>query len=390
MNRAVFFKWFKRGTLVLAIIPILIFLAFAGAVSLIDFNQYKPQIEQEVKLVTGRDLKIEGAIEVSILPFVFNVGAMSLKNPAGFEKLNLLTIDEVQIELSLPDLLIHKELSILSLELIEPKLHLIKRADGDNWTDIKWFTGTSSVNNPNSAQEALADTEWFERLEKQQVSHREKEVEHASDGFYWVFDSLVIRNGEIQLEDQVQGYTETLTDINILTFDVVLGQPFEVNSDFVYRNSLSEKTNSFHLNGTIQVQNQFKLWVITDWNGVFKLRLPEERKIPEVRLTTSGNRLALDLERKYLVVSNGQLKGLDAHLTSSFSGYFGRELKIVGASDIRNLNFKDWAYYLGIAMPEFLEQKVEGDGNGRFEWQWNGEKLLLTPITLNVSKTEGS
>ncbi len=62
MNKQSFFKWFKRGTLILAIIPILLFLGFAVAVSLIDFYQYKPQIEQEVAKVTGRDFKITGAV----------------------------------------------------------------------------------------------------------------------------------------------------------------------------------------------------------------------------------------------------------------------------------------------------------------------------------------
>ena len=373
MTKQNFFKWFKRGTLVLAIIPILIFLAFAGAVNLIDFNQYKPQIEAEVKQYTGRDFKIDGAVEVSVLPFVFNITDLYLKNPQGFEVENLLSIKEVRLELSLPDLLIDKEVSIISLELIEPKLHFIKTELGDNWSDITALS---------QATDALSG------LENKQASQQQFKPEGSDKVYHWTFDSLVVRQGEIQLEDKLQGYTETLSAVNILTFDVVLGQPFHVNSDFIYTNSFSEKTNDFHLSGDLQVYNQFNNWLLTDWNGVFKLRLPDEKKVPEVRLTTEGQRLLLAFDSLGINVEKGQLKGLDAQLTSSFSGKFGKAVSLSGSANVKNLNFKNWSFYLGIAMPEFLDEKVEGDGNGQFDWSWDGEKLKLNPQNLKVKLEE--
>ena len=103
-------KWTKRASLILAIIPILIFLGFAGAVSLIDFNQYKPQIEKEVSKLTNRDFRIEGEVKVSVLPFMFHLSNMTLKNPDGFESDNLMTMKEAQIELSLKKLFLDSNL----------------------------------------------------------------------------------------------------------------------------------------------------------------------------------------------------------------------------------------------------------------------------------------
>ncbi len=58
----------------------------------------------------------------------------------GFTEENLLSVREVQIELSLKSLFLDKEISVISLELIEPKLHLIKTETGDNWSDIQsWY-----------------------------------------------------------------------------------------------------------------------------------------------------------------------------------------------------------------------------------------------------------
>ncbi len=401
MNKQNFFKWFKRGTLILAIIPILLFLGFAGAVSLIDFNQYKPQIEQEVAKVTGRDFKITGAVDVSILPFMFNVGQMYLRNTEAFTEENLLSIREVQIELSLSSLFLDKEISVISLELIEPKLHLIKTETGDNWSDIELISQwlpvlpglstspslahlTPSLNRENHPQ---TSSEWFDTLKQVQVNtvvHHEE----PKSSFDWAFDSLVIRQGELQLEDQVTGHLTKLSAINILTFDVIKGQPFDVSSEFTYQHSPSLRTYDFHLNTTLEITDHFQKWVLTSWDGLFKFNLPVEDNVPAVRLTTSGERFELDLQTRNVNVVKARLAGLDAELTTSFSGLFGVNSALSGSVDLMGLNFKDWAYHLGLPLPVFIDQKALTEGNGQFEWQWDGQKLLLKEIELQVDQTK--
>ncbi len=400
MNKQSFFKWFKRGTLILAIIPILLFLGFAGAVSLIDFNQYKPQIEQEIAKVTGRDFKITGAVEVSILPFMLNVGQMYLRNREGFTEENLLSIREVQIELSLTSLFIDKEISVISLELIEPKLHLIKTATGDNWSDIQLISQWLPMLPGLSTSPSLANlthplsrenhpqtaSEWFDTLERVQVNNMNSKVLKPS--FDWAFDSLVIRQGELQLEDQVAGDLTKLSAINILTFDVIKGKPFDVSSEFTYQHSPSLNTYDFHLNTTLEITNHFQHWILTNWDGLFRFILPVENSVPAVRLTTSGESFELDLQTQNIGVVKAKLAGLDAELTTSFSGLFGVHSALGGSVDLKGLNFKEWAYHLGLPLPVFIDQKALTEGNGQFEWQWDGQKLSLKEINLQVDKTQ--
>jgi len=400
VNKKNFFKWFKRGTLILAIIPILLFLGFAGAVSLIDFNQYKPQIEQEVTKVTGRDFKITGAVEVSILPFMFNVGQMYLRNSEGFTEENLLTIREVQIELSLKSLFLDKEISVISLELIEPKLHLIKTETGDNWSDIQlisqWLPTLPGLSRSPSLANLIdplsrenhpqTASEWFDTLERVEVSSSKSEGLKPS--FDWAFDSLVIREGELQFENQIAGHLAKFSDINILTFDVIKGQPFDVSSEFTYQHSPSLKTYDFHLNTTLEIRNHFQQWILTNWDGLFRFNLPVEDNVPAVRLTTSGERFELDLQTQNINVVKAKLAGLDAELTTSFSGLFGVNSALGGSVDLKGLNFKEWAYHLGLPLPVFIEQKALTEGNGQFEWQWDGQKLVLKEIKLQVDQTQ--
>ncbi|VAW48909.1 A/G-specific adenine glycosylase [hydrothermal vent metagenome] len=398
MKKKVFFKWLKRISLVLGIIPILLFLAFAGAVSFIDFNQYKSQIEQEITQYTGREFNIKGDVDVSVLPFEFTATDLVLKNPAGFETENLLSVQTAEVELSFWSLLWHKEVNVLRLELFEPKLHLIKTKEGDNWSDIKGFASWLKHRNVNTDVHTVqTSSEWFESLERVQVSLKpETKVnnlaqEELNKIMHWAFDSLVIRNGKIQIYDKVQGFAETFLNINILTFDVVKDQPFDISSDFIYQNSLSQRIYDVHLNSTLEIKNQFKIWQLSQWNGIFKIRLPEDQNVPEIRLTTRGERFEFDVETLQITVDNGFLSGLDAQLQSSFSGQFGLNTLLSGTVTLQQLNFKEWAKHLGLPLPKFVNQQALSEGNGQFEWHWDGTQLLLNKINVQIddSKVQG-
>lgn len=433
MNKQSFLKWFMRGTLILAILPILLFLGFAGAVSLIDFNQYKPQIEAEIAKTTGREFKINGSVEVSVLPFMFNVGQMSLKNREGFTEEALLSIEEVQVELSLVSLFLKKELSVISLEVIEPVLHLIQTEQGDNWSDIallaQWLPD-EIVKQIEARQFALLDhefdyvldadegnevsavlsharkmptaTEWFDSLQRVQVSQvdepsgeklGEKEDERAGTTqvakpkFDWAFDSLVIRDGTWRLENQVSGGLVTFSKIDLLTFDVVKDQPFDISSQFSYEHSASARRYDVHLNSQLEINERFQQWRLSNWDGLLTFHLPAEEKVPAIRLTSSGERFEVDLETRTVQVSEATLAGLGARLTTSFSGLMGVPPALKGSVTLQDVNFKEWAYHLGLPLPEFTHQTALTEGNGQFEWQWDGQKLLLQGIQLQVDES---
>ncbi len=393
MKKRMFFKWLKRLTLVLGIIPILLFLAFAGAVSFIDFNQYKPKIEQEISSYTNREFKIEGEVDVSIFPFAFTVGESYLKNPEGFGSERLLSIKETQIELSLSALLLSKTIKVTSLELLEPKLHLIKTEHGDNWSNIKGLAYWLVSNKTPIFAKPQTATEWFESLEKIQVSlHAEtgggkKTEEPSQETTPWGLNSLVVHDGLFQFYDKTSGFAETLLNVNVLAFDVRKGQPFDVSSEFIYQSSLSDRMYDVTLNGELKVGSAFKIWQLSQWHGVFKVRLPEEKKIPEIRLTTQGERFELALDSLKIKVEKAKFNGLDGQLDTSFSGNLGLTPALAGTANIQHLKFKEWAKHLGVPLPKFVDQKALSEGNGQFDWHWDGDLLLLNKLDLKIDES---
>lgn len=386
-------KWTKRASLILAIIPILIFLGFAGAVSLIDFNQYKPQIENEVSKLTHRDFRIEGEVKVSILPFMFHLSNMTLKNAEGFESDNLMTMKEAQIELSLKQLFLERTLKVMSLELIEPKFHFIQHADKNNWQDIPLLAGLFpaekmaklhyvSLVNGDSA-------EYFKDVVSETPA---KGVPISALNKGWTLESLVIKNAQLDYTHKVQDFTVSLKKANLLAFDVLPNQAFKINSDFIYEHSQSPRTFDFQINGKLLLANHYTQLHLTNWHGVFRLQLPEELNKPDIRLTTAGQNLMVDFTHQQIYIKEAQLAGLEAEVLTSFQGEFGANPVFEGVFEASKINLKKWIEHLGLPLPEMVNPKSLTDAAGKFDWRWDGKVLQLKQIgaQLDDAKVSGS
>lgn len=384
------FKWTKRVISVVVIIPVLLFLAFAGAVNLIDFNQYKPQIEQEVGKLTNREFKIEGNVEVSVLPFMFHLEQISLSNPPGFKESQLMTMKEVQIELSLRKFFLDSELKIRSLELIEPKLHFIEQADTNNWTDIPLLAAVFPVDKlveiaqlrhanimPSDsvlAKPTASDNSQPNMVESKLVAFKQK----------WSLESLVVKNAEIAYSHKQQDFTVRLKQANLLAFDVLPNEAFQINSDFIYEHSQSPRTFDFEINGQLLLANNYSQLHLSNWNGVFRLQLPAENNRPDIRLSTSGKNLMVDFKHQQIYVNAAQLRGLDAEVNMSFQGEFGVNPVYEGVFEASNINLINWIEHLGLPKPETLNKEALKEAGGKFSWRWDGEALKLNEIEVKL------
>lgn len=377
-------KWLKRAILVLAIIPILLFLGFAGAVSLIDFNQYKPQIEKEVAELTNREFKIEGAVEVSILPFMFQVGKMTMKNPEGFSKQDFLTMREARIELSLKQLFLEKKLKVISLELIEPKVHFIEKADRNNWSDMPFLAALNPGKTLAALQKAEQGSQVGGFMKVTSQAQAMPPVVAPTDGEDWSLESLVIKSADLLYTHEQQDFTVSLTQANLITFDVKPGRAFKINSDFIYQHSQSPRIFDFQINSQLVLANRYTQLHLSDWQGVFRLRLPEERNLPDIRLTTSGKNLMVDFKHQQIYVHQTVLKGLEAEVNMSFQGEFGVNPEFSGVFEAQKIDIKNWIEHLGLPAPEMANPKALTEAGGKFNWFWNGELLKLEKLEVQL------
>ena len=106
--------------------------AIAALVSLIDPNQFKPQLVEQVRKSTGRELVIQGDIGWRFWPSLgLSLEKVALRNPAGFAEPDLVRFTRGEASVGLLPLLSHK-LEIGKVTLSGAHLFIQTKADGSS------------------------------------------------------------------------------------------------------------------------------------------------------------------------------------------------------------------------------------------------------------------
>ena len=119
-------------------VVVLLFVVVAVAVSLLfDPNDYKDDIAAAVQNATGRELTLDGDLELALFPTIrIAVGAATLSNAPGFGDEPMARIGSAELRLALLPLLAQRiEISQARLEGLE--LNLARNRSGaNNWQDL--------------------------------------------------------------------------------------------------------------------------------------------------------------------------------------------------------------------------------------------------------------
>jgi AsmA protein len=176
-----------------------------------DPNDYRDRIAEEVRRETGRDLVIEGDLELSFFPwFAINIGKTSLSNAPGFGEAPFLSFDEARASVKVLPLIRRKGLEIGNIVLDSFQLNLEVAADGrNNWQDIA------------ESQETRTDT-------------GDVSSDAAADGQDLTFGiaSVEINNAAVRYNDAQAGESYSLTNFNLTTGRVAGNDPIDISSNF--------------------------------------------------------------------------------------------------------------------------------------------------------------
>ncbi|HEX7079838.1 MAG TPA: AsmA family protein [Gammaproteobacteria bacterium] len=123
--------------IVVAAVVVLLIVAVAGVSLLVDPNDYKDEIAAAVANATGRELTLEGDLELDVFPSLrISLGNARLSNAEGFGERPFAEISGAALELELLPLL-SRRIAIGEAELTGLVLNLARDAQGrNNWQDL--------------------------------------------------------------------------------------------------------------------------------------------------------------------------------------------------------------------------------------------------------------
>ena len=118
-------RWFRiAGIAVAALLVILLALPF-----LINVNSFRPKIESELTNVLGRPVTL-GELSLSLLSGKVGVENVSIADDPAFSKSPFVTAKSLKVGVELMPLIFSKTLNVTGIVLDEPKITLLKAANG--------------------------------------------------------------------------------------------------------------------------------------------------------------------------------------------------------------------------------------------------------------------
>ena len=127
-------KRFPPWVKILAGLFVLLLLIALAAPHFLDVDRYRDTIANAIARQTGRKVTL-GKIQARLVPGVgLTVQGLHIANPAGFPEGDLLSADELRVNVALGPLL-HRIVHVNSIDLVHPRLSLVTDGNGnDNYT----------------------------------------------------------------------------------------------------------------------------------------------------------------------------------------------------------------------------------------------------------------
>jgi AsmA protein len=216
-------KFLIKLILGLGILGVIVIGAIAIALVNLDPNDYKESIANKVKEETGRDLRIDGNIGLTFYPWLgLDVEGVSLSNASGFGEAPFLQTKTVKARAKLLPLL-RKELEMDTLVLHGATINLAKNAQGvTNWDDmVKPKTEGSDSSNQAMPLAAL------------------------------VLGGIDIKDANIHWHDMQQEVEYSVTNANISTGELMLGEPIDITASLNASASKPALSAAINFKGTV-------------------------------------------------------------------------------------------------------------------------------------------
>lgn len=179
-----------------------------------DANQFKPEIQKAAYEQTGRELKIEGDINLKLWPPVsLQLTKAEFANEQGFSKQPMAKIGELNVVADLLKLL-SNQLVIKKLVVNDVNVLLEKNRQGkSNWESL-------------AAKQPQAETD----------SHSSTEKDTETKATEINISSININNVNLEYRDAQQSQSSSVSGLNIKTGQIQQGKPVDVTMSLLVNN----------------------------------------------------------------------------------------------------------------------------------------------------------
>jgi AsmA protein len=325
-----------------------------GVWLLVNPNAYKGRIASAVQESTGRELKLQGDIKLSVIPWVaLELGPASLGNPPGFGDEPFLSFSHASVRVRLLPLLRHR-LEIARVQVEGLNLRLRKNAAGrGNWQGAE-------------AEQAPA---------KSDLDHTDAGLGLDSLGNVGIENGRVVYEG-ITVEKFNLETGSLASDRHIpvnLTFDAnraAAGEQLSLNAKFDLSQDAARKALRFravHVSGTLNRAGDGR-------PAHWELAAPE---------------MNMDVTEQTLAAPAFDLSYSGAHLTGSAQATkIIDDLSVVGSVNLAPVLLREMEPRLGFSLPKTRDPKALSQLSASGDFSYDSKTLALTHLQMRLDDTQ--
>ncbi len=355
----------KLAILIVAIVLVSFIGLLVIGYTMLDPNDFKQEISDIVKKKTGQELVISGDIEKSIYPNLgVNIGAVALKNPAGYEAENFAQLERVSVSVSLMPLFSGKIVADTVL-LQGVKINLEKNAQGKaNW-EVFAQSGTDKPKADKPKGKAAKDLK--------------------ADKFQ--FEGVELVDASLTLNDKQKGQKIQLQKINLITEVEELTKPFWLKFSAQFQQDKPQITADVDLKTLITLSEDLKMINLDDLVANLTADAPEilPTKI-ESKLETA---IAMDLNLMSVAVKQLELRLLDLLLKADLNAKnIAANPQLDAKVELVRFNPRDLTKKLKIELPPMQGKDALTAVDLKVAIVGTLQKLELKELNIGLDKTK--
>ncbi len=363
-------KWLLGTVVVLVLV---VGVGVVALVYLVDWNDFKDTIQNQVKKQTGRDLQITGDLSPSVFPWAgISIGEISLANADGFGDVPFASIDSADVKVKLLPL-IKREINVRTVELKGLQLDLQREADGTtNWDDLLHSTTTTTTT-------VSSDDDT-----KTQVT---TEVEGSSATIAALsVGGIEVLDANVSWRDATTGTDAALSGFNLRTDAIELEKPFALNVDFSVASNSMDLTADINGSGELMIDLDSQVYTVkgftlsTDAKGG---ALPAG----ELAATLQADVVAM-LDQQKVDVSSLKLAALGLELDGSLAVEdLDTEPAITGQFASNEFSPKEMFGKLGIEAPVTADESVLSKASLKLALAATPDSAALNELSIMLDDT---
>ena len=245
---------------------------------IIESHDFKPQIVKLVKQQTGRDLIIEGGLDIKVFPKIGIVlGKTRLSNATGFDEQPFVSMDTVNIRLALLPLLNGQvKMDEVIVDGLFINLHRNK-AGRTNWSDFSKDAGRQTERQPSSVHD--------------------KEAGIQLNSLY--IGGINIRDAQINWRDDIAGDDYRISEFNLSGEAVIPGQPVGVDFSTRFDSQRHRAQGTLRFGGNVLLSETSRN--ITIDNMIIDAAIEAEKVIPgKANLNVTSEQVVFDIDDQKL------------------------------------------------------------------------------------------